>query len=115
MEQQEDAKRHEVAARSMTVLDLLRLWNDPARLREDHAIYLLLSLLIAGESYLGVDWVQGWYARNLRIYANLAAITEAPSERILVVYGTGHVTLLGQVLRDSGLFDVESPLDYLTP
>jgi hypothetical protein len=70
-------------------------------------------LLGSGDTYVGIEWVQGWYARNLRIYANLARIIESPADRVLVVFGSGHISLLSQFLSDSGLFELESPLTYL--
>jgi hypothetical protein len=72
-----------------------------------------LAQLVSDEKHIGIDWVQGWYSRNLRIYANLVRLIESADERVLVVYGAGHVTLLTQFLRDSGLYKVESPLTYL--
>jgi hypothetical protein len=74
---------------------------------------LLLSLLTSGDAYVGIDWVQGWYARNLRIYANLARIIESSQDRVLVVFGSGHITLLSQFLTDSALFELEPPHKYL--
>lgn len=97
------------------VLEILRRHNDPAALRKDHQLYLLLSLLIAEGRYIGIDWVQSWYARNLRIFANLASIIDTPRDRVLVVYGAGHVPLLSQFILDSGLLQLVSSLDYLMP
>jgi hypothetical protein len=103
----------EAALRTTPMIDLLRQWNDPAALAEDHAAYLALAQTIAGGAHIGAGWVQGWYARNLRIYANLVQLVQTPSDRVLAVYGVGHIPLLAQFLRDSGMFDVEAPLSYL--
>ncbi|MGI9068450.1 MAG: DUF5694 domain-containing protein [Pyrinomonadaceae bacterium] len=39
--------------------------------------------------------------------------TGSPNDRILVVYGIGHAKLLNQFARESGFYNVESPLKYL--
>ena len=107
------AARAEAALQATPMVDLLRQWNDPAALAEDHAAYLMLAQRIASGAHIGAGWVQGWYARNLRIYANLVRLVETPSDRVLAVYGVGHIPPLAQFLRDSGMFAIESPLDYL--
>lgn len=61
----------------------------------------------------GAAWVGNWYARNLRIFANLVRLGSAPEERILVVYGAGHGFLLDQFARQSRAFVVHDTLDYL--
>ena len=67
----------------------------------------------SSEDYVGADWVAGWYERNLKIFVNLTRIVNAPEDRILVIYGAGHLPLLTQFVRDSGLFSLESVATYL--
>lgn len=50
---------------------------------------------------IGLEWVSGWYVRNLTIYANLLQWTES-GDRWLVIYGDGHSPMLRQFLQDSG-------------
>jgi hypothetical protein len=92
--------------------DALRWVNDPETLRRDHRVYLSLARIGDGARYVGNEWVKGWYERNLKIYANLARIT-APGERILVIYGSGHIPLLAQFARDSGLYALGPVERYL--
>jgi pheromone shutdown protein TraB len=66
-----------------------------------------------GQSYPGVDWLASWYERNLRIFANVLRITESTDERILIVYGSGHVPLLMQYLRESKRYRIEPAGRYL--
>jgi len=108
-----EMRQREVLA--TTVLELLHLHNDPAVIREGHQLYLRLALVMSDKEQFGVDWVQGWYARNLRIYANLARVIEAPDDRVLVIYGAGHVGILAQFLGDSGLYAMHPALPYLAP
>lgn len=56
-------------------------------------------------SYLNGDFTLGkyegadalamhWYSRNLRIYRNIQRVTTSPEDRILVIYGAGHMGIL---------------------
>lgn len=97
-----------------TVGDLLAWINDPGVLQTHHQVYLDIARVGDRDNDLGAGWVTGWFGRNLRIFVNLVRLLkdEAP-ERVLVIYGFGHIPLLQQMARDSGLFHVESPLPYL--
>jgi len=46
-----------------------------------------------GESYdwAGADLVADWFRRNMRIYTNIVRLAESSGERILVIYGSGHL------------------------
>jgi hypothetical protein len=46
--------------------------------------------------YPGADLLASWYQRNMRIYANIVHLIESPGERILVIYGAGHLGWLRQ-------------------
>jgi hypothetical protein len=93
--------------------ELLSRMNDPAALRRSHRLYLVLARVGAAERYVGVDWVKGWYERNLKIFVNLTRIASAPEDRVLVIYGAGHVPLLAQFMRDSDLYTLEPTAAYL--
>lgn len=42
-----------------------------------------------------------WYNRNLRIFRKLQQMTESSKDRILVVFGNGHASILRQLLESS--------------
>jgi len=42
-----------------------------------------------------------WYSRNLRIFRHIQQITTSPDDRILVLYGSGHIQLLNQLFECS--------------
>lgn len=96
------------------IVDMLRELNDPHALEESHRIYLTLAQVGEGRNYVGIDWVKGWYQRNLIIFANLCRIATDPADRILVVYGSGHIPLLSQFIEDSGRFTLEPIAPYLS-
>ena len=67
-----------------------------------------------GINNIGVDWLSNyWYRRNLMIpYANISRISST-EDRILVIYGSGHMHLLTQFMKESGLYSLDSVENYL--
>lgn len=65
-----------------------------------------------GDDCPGANWLQSRYGRNLKTFSNLIRIAGA-GERMLVIYGAGHVPLLRRFAAQSGHFEVVDPLPYL--
>lgn len=42
-------------------------------------------------NWAGADLVADWFRRNIRIYSNIVRLADSPNERILVIYGAGHL------------------------
>jgi hypothetical protein len=97
-----------------SVLDLLRGDNDPERLERGHQAYMHLALVGEGYEYVGADVISNWYARNLKIFVNLARIAGPPQDRVLVIIGSGHVPLLAHFVQSSGLYTLEPAEHYLS-
>jgi hypothetical protein len=49
----------------------------------------------------------------LIILVNLSRIITAPDDRVLVIYGAGHVPLLSQFIHDCGFLTLEPIKPYL--
>lgn len=99
---------------SGTVREVLRWLNSPAQEAANHRTYLgTLAQVGSREHPVGVAWLAGWYRRNLLIFTNLARLAASPQDRVLVIYGSGHVPLLRQFANLSGLFQLEDVADYL--
>jgi hypothetical protein len=83
---------------SHTVLQTLQFMNADARVARDMGLYF--SVVRYGEpfEYAGSDLVAAWYQRNIRIYRNIVALIYSPHERILVIYGSGHLGWLRQIV-----------------
>ncbi len=47
----------------------------------------------------GPDLLAEWYRRNIRIYNNIMKLVTAPDDRVLVIFGSGH---LGWLRQDFG-------------
>jgi hypothetical protein len=99
-----------------TLTEHLVMLNSPKNRLKDHQAYLTdLILEGAGDNYLGADNVAKWYRRNLRIFSNAYDFTDFDSEeRLLLIYGSGHVWQLRQFFMDSPDFEYVEPLEYLT-
>ncbi|HEY1043028.1 MAG TPA: DUF5694 domain-containing protein [Telluria sp.] len=94
---------------SEPVQDWLVHYNQPEQLEKSNRNYF--DYVMLGEP--GANWVGNWYARNLKIFANLVRLADSPGDRLLVVYGQSHVFPLQQYAAQSGAFTVVSPLPYL--
>lgn len=97
----------------LPIIDQLIYVNQPARTERDNQRYFNLLRIGRGKEYIGANYVTWWYRRNLTILTNIIRLTDAPNDRILVVYGVGHAHLLNEYAQRSGFFNVESPLKYL--
>lgn len=93
----------------------LKYINDPENRLKNHQAYLTSTVLAgAGDLYIGADIVARWYQRNLKIFANTYDIADFSEEdRILLIYGAGHVWQLRQLLTDSPDFDYVEINEFL--
>ncbi|HEV7642971.1 MAG TPA: DUF5694 domain-containing protein [Pyrinomonadaceae bacterium] len=97
----------------LSIVDQLIFLNRPAHMEKDHKVYFDFMRIGRGKNYAGANYVSWWYRRNMAILTNIIRLTDSPSDRILVIYGVGHAKLLTQFAKESGFYDVESPLKYL--
>jgi len=91
------------------------IWlNTPANRLKDHQAYLTSIIEGAGDNYLGADAVANWYRRNLKIFANAYDFTDfEKEERLLLIYGAGHVWQLRQLFIDSPDYTYVEVNEYL--
>jgi hypothetical protein len=81
---------------SHTVLETLDLMNSDTMVAKDVALYYASVPYGEPGDYAGPDLLALWYQRNIRIYHNIVALIESPNDRILVIYGAGHLGWLQQ-------------------
>lgn len=84
-----------------TVIDTLRMLNAKSTVEESQGLYMKLSQFATSDNYAGPDLLAEWYKRNIRISANINSLIESPNERILVIYGAGHLYWLQRNVLDS--------------
>lgn len=89
---------------SHSVLETLECTNSDSRPAKDMALYFATVRYGDPFDYAGSDLVAAWYQRNIRIYHNIVALIDSPSEKILVIYGSGHLGWLRQdIANDSAV------------
>jgi hypothetical protein len=69
------------------------LWlNLPENWKANHQMDMRLACVGSREEPVGAMWTAWyWYYRNLLIYKNLTELIRSNGERILVLYGAGHL------------------------
>jgi hypothetical protein len=82
--------------RSHTVLETLQYMNSDSRVAKDVAFYYAFVPYGEPGDYAGSDLLAAWYQRNIRIYHNIVKLVDSPNDRILVIYGAGHLGWLQQ-------------------
>jgi hypothetical protein len=98
----------------LTLREILLRANSEEHILKGHGHYLVDWFKVGvGNEYPGVDWVTAWYNRNLRIFANLQRITEAPDERILLIIGGGHLPILRHCVLASPEYHLVEVKEYL--
>ena len=85
-----------------SVLETLRFLNSPTEIQKGQVFYMALAQVNAGDQYPGAKLLGEWYQRNVEIYANIRRVINAPDDRVLVIYGSGHLFWLQRDVIDSG-------------
>ena len=99
--------------KTATVTELMREMNDEKNVALFHQPYMTFVRVGAGTDFAGADLVRDWYERNLKIYANITRLADAPNERILVIIGAGHLKILQQFVAESSEYELEQAGKYL--
>jgi hypothetical protein len=76
---------------SHTVLETLLHMNSDAKVAEDVGFYFREGSYGEPGDWAGADLLAEWFRRNARIYSNVMQIVESPNERVLVIFGAGHL------------------------
>jgi hypothetical protein len=82
---------------SHTVLETLLYMNADEKVAQDVGFYFRQAHLGEPWNWAGADLVADWYRRNVRIYSNVVHIADAPGDRVLVIFGNGHLGWLRQI------------------
>lgn len=83
------------------LLDVFKYLNEDQRVRRGHGHYLEF------ESDEEVDAIAiWWYSRNLRIYRKIRQSTTSPDDRIMVLFGAGHLSILKQQFESSPAYEL---------
>ena len=85
---------------SHTVLETLLYMNAEEKVAGDVGFYYRQAHVGEPGDWAGADLVADWFRRNVRIYANVAGLASSPNERILAIFGAGHLGWLRQDLAN---------------
>ncbi|HJU88499.1 MAG TPA: DUF5694 domain-containing protein [Gemmatimonadaceae bacterium] len=85
---------------SHSVLETLLFINSDEHAAQGVGFYYRQAHLGEPWNWAGPDLVADWFRRNIRIYGNVVRLVDGPSERILVIYGSGHLGWLRQNFAD---------------
>jgi hypothetical protein len=84
---------------SHSILETLLDMNSDKNVAEDVGFYYRQAAFGEHWDWAGADLVADWFRRNMRIYANVMQLIDSPNERVLVIFGAGH---LGWLQHDFG-------------
>lgn len=73
----------------------------------------ILTYTNSDKGFEGADIASEFYKRNLRIFANLNKIDLSEQDRVLIVFGAGHIPFLEELLKNSPKYNVEKLDNYL--
>ncbi len=95
-----------------SVGQMLAIHNSPPYIKESQRFYASLCSAANATEYPGADILGDWYKRNARIYGNLRKAIQ-PGDRVLVIYGSGHLKILQELVQDSGDLELVQASKYL--
>ncbi len=99
--------------RLTSVRDLLLQFSSPESMANNHRVYMDLALVGDEDCRIGAEVILRWYERNMMMFTNLARLATEPGDRVLLVVGAAHLTLLTQFLTGTNRFAVEHVSTYL--
>ena len=111
----EMVKAQDAWLRSHTILETLRYMNADAKIAQDMGFYFRQGALGEQWDQAGADLVAEWYKRNIRIYSNIMRLIESPNERVLVLYGNGHLGWLRQMFAGNPSVRLRTLAELATP
>lgn len=76
---------------SHSVLETLLMMNSDESAAQGVGYYYRQAHLGEPWNWAGADLLAAWFQRNIRIYSNIVRLVDSPDERILVIYGAGHL------------------------
>lgn len=90
--------------------------NESNSIKSDLGTYLIgiFKYETKDNEFFGPDFVSGWwFNRNLRIFRNIQKINAKPTDRVLVIFGAGHMNLLNSFFDSSPEYKLLKVNDYL--
>lgn len=90
--------------KDIKILDMFKYMNTREGHNTNFGLYLTGSFS-SGNGQAADHFSMWWYNRNARIFSNIVNITESPEDRILVIFGNGHASILRQFFEASPQYE----------
>jgi hypothetical protein len=97
---------------SHSILETLLFMNGDAKVADDVGFYYRQAHVGEPGDWAGADLVADWFRRNVRIYANLAGLASSPNERVLAIFGAGHLGWLRQDVANDPTLRLRKLADF---
>lgn len=97
---------------SHTVLETLLYMNADERVSEEVGLYYGMAHFGEPGDWAGADLVSDWFRRNMRIFANVTRLVDSPNERVLVIFGTGHLGWLRLVVASDPTLRLRTLVEF---
>lgn len=65
------------------------------------------------DRHIGAELVGKWYTRNIKIFSNLIRSIDEDDERVLVIFGQGHIRPIQHFCEDHPILKLVHPNDFL--
>ena len=95
----------------MSLMEYFNVMNNPDVVSHNHGHYLIGEFKM-GEAkkgdYFGADNAIWWYSRNLRIFQNILNINKAGEDKVFVLMGAGHLSILNFLAKSSVDYNLKS-------
>ncbi len=88
--------------------------NTAAYRTQNNGLYIkLFNLAGPQNNFAGADAVTAWYKRNLYMYAMIQKKIAPKNQRIMILLGSGHVSMIKKFIDDEQLFKVVELKDII--
>jgi len=98
---------------SHTVLEMLLYMNADDKVADDVGFYYREAHFGEPGDWAGADLVSDWFRRNMRIYSNVTRLADSPNERVLVIFGAGHLGWLQHDFASDPSFRLRKLADFV--
>lgn len=98
----------------MKLKDYLLLINSDNFLKYDNGQYLTYTRNGTNKEPFGADgFISKWFNRNVRIFSNIQRLTISKNDRVLVIFGGGHIPILKFLIESSQEFRLRRLDEYI--
>lgn len=88
--------------------------NTPESRKDNSNWYIKYSNRAGGiDNFIGADLTSEWYKRNLYMYSMIQKLTTTSDDQVVLLLGSGHVSIIEKFIRDDDRFEIVELKDIL--